>query len=196
MWDRARSAFYGTSAATEQRPTYSTLACASGAVLYTLESKPTLVPQAFARALSSRPPLKYPFLRTHLCYTVFLPPSTSRLFRGKTQRPATRNENRPAPGQYAIPTTMGGSTADSRFRAVVAPGFGTPPPKDQRPHSAAGRLGSGPGPGAYDVVCLGGDADICIDGDGGGVLVFGGACFWKSWGGQGGSFLTWCMCML
>lgn len=36
---------------------------------------------------------------------------------------------------------------------MVAPGFGTPPPIDeQRPHSAAGRLGNGPGPGAYDVV--------------------------------------------
>ncbi|CAM9770958.1 unnamed protein product [Hapterophycus canaliculatus] len=74
-------------------------------------------------------------------------------FGSAAQRPATRNDHRPAPGQYAIPSTMGGSTADSRFRAVVAPGFGTPPSKDkdQRPHSAAGRLGSGPGPGAYDV---------------------------------------------
>lgn len=44
-----------------------------------------------------------------------------------------------------------GSTVDSRFRTVVAPGFGTPPPPD-RPRSAAGRLGNGPGPGAYDVV--------------------------------------------
>ncbi|CAM9270846.1 unnamed protein product [Pylaiella littoralis] len=65
------------------------------------------------------------------------------------QRPAPRDDLRPAPGQYTIPSTMG-TTADSRFRTVVAPGFGTPPPLD-RPHSADGRLGNGPGPGAYDV---------------------------------------------
>ncbi|CBN74016.1 hypothetical protein Esi_0012_0027 [Ectocarpus siliculosus] len=67
------------------------------------------------------------------------------------QRPQTRGDLRPAPGQYSIPSTLG-TTMDSRFRTVVAPGFGTPPPIDeQRPHSAAGRLGGGPGPGAYDV---------------------------------------------
>eukprot|EP00752_Nemacystus_decipiens_P010955 g9736.t1 len=66
------------------------------------------------------------------------------------QRPPSRRESRPAPGQYTIPSTLG-NTVDSRFRTVVAPGFGTPPPIDERPHSAAGRLGGGPGPGAYDV---------------------------------------------
>lgn len=76
------------------------------------------------------------------------------------QRPASRDDLRPAPGQYTIPSTMG-TTADSRFKTVVAPGFGTPPPAG-RPHSATGRLGTGPGPGAYDVVS---DVDVVVEVD-------------------------------
>eukprot|EP00904_Undaria_pinnatifida_P008864 jgi/Undpi1/5107/HiC_scaffold_19.g08459.m1 len=80
-------------------------------------------------------------------------------FGSAPQRPVEREELRPGPCQYVIPSTMG-ATADSRFRTVVAPGFGTPPPIE-RPHSAGGRIGErseGPGPGQYDVQKVGGIA--------------------------------------
>ncbi|CAM9485339.1 unnamed protein product [Ascophyllum nodosum] len=73
-------------------------------------------------------------------------------FGSAAQRPGPGKDTGPGPNQYSIPSTLG-ATMDSRFRNVVAPGFG-PLPKAARSRTAAAYWGvgsGGPGPGQYDV---------------------------------------------